>query len=171
MDLQPTLAGALTVLRPTAAEDWEELYAVASDPLIWELHPARDRWQEPVFRKYFQDALASGGSLTIRERATGQVIGASRYCFPDAARDEIEIGYTFLSRACWGGRYNREIKQLMLDHILRDVGAAVFAVGADNLRSRRAMEKIGGVLQEGRHERGNGQWLADHVFYRIARPA
>ncbi|MGN7997779.1 GNAT family N-acetyltransferase [Sphingomonas sp. 22176] len=170
MDLQPVLLGTTVDLRPTVAEDWDALYAAASDPLIWEVHPEPNRWQEAAFRTYFERALESGGSLTIRDRETGDVIGASRYVYPDPVRDEIEIGFTFLVRSRWGGSCNREVKQLMLDHIHCTVGAAVFAVGRDNVRSRRAMEKIGGVLQAGRHERGNGQWLADHVFYRIARP-
>ncbi|RYD97859.1 MAG: N-acetyltransferase [Sphingomonadales bacterium] len=167
MDLQPTLAGELVVLRPTVAADWDDLFAVAADPLIWEVHPAHDRWQEPVFRRYFEDALASGGGLTILDKASGKVIGASRYAFPDAARAEIEIGWTFIARDYWGGIYNREIKRLMLDHIHQFFDGAVFVVGERNVRSRRAMEKIGGILQEGRIERGDGTLLPDHVFYVI----
>jgi RimJ/RimL family protein N-acetyltransferase len=158
MDLQPTLAGELVLLRPTVPEDWEGMYAVASDPLIWELHPFNDRWQEPVFRRYFDDALASRGGLTIVDKATGKIIGASRYAFPDAARDEVEIGV-----------WNREIKRLMLDHIHRFAASAVFVIGENNHRSRRAIEKIGGVLQEGRHERGDGAVIPTHVFYTIRR--
>jgi N-acetyltransferase len=171
MDLQPVLAGDLVTLRPTVAQDWDALFAVARDPLIWEQHPAHDRWQEPVFRRYFADALASGGGLTIRDATTGAVIGASRYCFPDPARGEIEIGYTFLARSHWGGRVNAEVKRLMLDHIHRFVPTAIFVVGQNNHRSRRAMEKIGGVLQDGRSERGNGQQLPDHFYYAIGRAA
>jgi RimJ/RimL family protein N-acetyltransferase len=169
MDLQPTLAGELVIVRPTVREDWDALYAVASDPLIWEVHPAHDRWQEPVFRQYFEDALASGGGVTIVDKASGEVIGASRYAFPDAVRDEVEIGWTFIARRYWGGRYNREIKRLMLDHIHRFVSGAVFVVGENNVRSRKAMEKIGGVLQPGRTERGDGSRLPAHVYYVIAR--
>ena len=169
MDLQPTLTGELVTIRPTAAEDWDDLFAVASDPLIWEVHPAHDRWQEPVFRKYFEDALASGGGVTILDKASGKVIGASRYAFPNAARDEVEIGWTFIAREYWGGAYNREIKRLMLDHIHRFASGAVFVVGRDNVRSRKAMEKIGGVLQQGRIERGDGALLHDHVYYVIRR--
>jgi N-acetyltransferase len=171
MELQPTLAGARVTLRPTVETDWDALYAVASDPLIWEVHPAKDRWQEAVFRRYFDDALASGGGLTILDAASGAVIGASRYCFPDRVRDEIEIGYTFLARAYWGGAVNGEVKRLMLDHIHRYFPVAIFVVGRDNVRSRRAMEKIGGTLQTDRVERGNGQMLPDHVYYEIRRPA
>jgi len=169
MDFQPTLTGELAVLRPTVAEDWERMFAVAADPLIWEQHPFHNRWQEPVFRAYFEDALASGGGLTILDKASGAIIGASRYAFPDAVRDEVEIGWTFIARTYWGGVWNREIKRLMLDHIHRYVTGAVFVVGEKNMRSRRAMEKIGGVLQEGRIERGNGHMLPGHCYYVIRR--
>ncbi|HSX57522.1 MAG TPA: GNAT family N-acetyltransferase [Sphingomonas sp.] len=169
MDFQPTLTGELAVLRPTVAEDWERMFAVAADPLIWEQHPFHNRWQEPVFRAYFEDALASGGGLTILDKASGAIIGASRYAFPDAVRDEVEIGWTFIARTYWGGVWNREIKRLMLDHIHRYVAGAVFVVGEKNMRSRRAMEKIGGVLQEGRIERGNGHMLPGHCYYVIRR--
>lgn len=169
MDFQPTLTGELTILRPTVPEDWQPMFAVASDPLIWEQHPFHNRWQEPVFRSYFEDALASGGGLTILDKASGAIIGASRYAFPDAVRDEVEIGWTFIARTYWGGVWNREIKRMMLDHIHQYVSGAVFVVGEKNMRSRRAMEKIGGVLQEGRVERGNGFMLPGHCYYVIRR--
>lgn len=148
MDLQPVLSGSLVTLRPTVPEDWEAMYAAASDPLIWELHPASDRWQEPIFRDYFADALASGGGLTILDKASGEVIGASRYYGHDPERDEIEIGWTFLQRTYWGGPCNREVKRLMVNHILQYVGAAIFQVGETNWRSQGAMRKIGGVLRD-----------------------
>jgi N-acetyltransferase len=170
MDLQPVLEGALVTLRPTVPEDWEAMFAVAADREIWAMHPASDRWQEPVFRRYFADALASGGGLTIRDRETGAVIGASRYAFHDPVRDEIEIGWTFLAPAYWGGSYNREIKRLMLGHIHQYVATVVFVIGEHNFRSRRAMEKIGGVLAEGRRDRGDGSLVPGHVFYTIRRP-
>ncbi|MCW4462433.1 GNAT family N-acetyltransferase [Sphingomonas sp. BT-65] len=168
-DRQPTLEGELVTIRPLQPDDWEALFAVASDPLIWELHPARDRWQEPVFRKFFDHAIACGGGLAILDKATGTVIGSSRYDIHVPAEDEIEIGWTFIARAYWGGTYNREIKRLMLDHIHRFVGTVVFIVGQDNLRSRGAMEKIGGKLIEGRRHRGDGTVFADHVVYAIRR--
>ncbi|HWK37195.1 GNAT family N-acetyltransferase [Sphingomonas sp.] len=169
-DRQPTLEGEHVTLRPTRADDWGALFAVASDPLLWAVHPAHDRWQEPVFRAYFDGGLASGGSLTIVDRADGTVIGASRYDHWNPALDEIEIGWTYLARSHWGGGYNREIKRLMLDHIHRAVATAVFTVGADNVRSRRAMEKIGGVLRPGTVDRMMAGAMKPHVIYEIRRP-
>lgn len=152
-------------------EDWDALFAVASDPLIWEVHPAHDRWQEPVFRRYFADALASGGGVTILDKASGAVIGASRYDGYRPETSEIEIGWTFIARTCWGGAYNREIKRLMLDHIHRFVETATFMVGEDNHRSRRAMVKIGGVLRDEIHEREMAGRAVRHLVYEIRRPA
>ena len=171
MNLQPTLTGELTILRPTVPEDWEGMFAAASDPLIWEIHPAHDRWQEPVFRAYFADALAGGG-LTILDRATGEIIGASRYFGHDPERDEIEIGWTFLKRACWGGIYNREIKRLMVNHILPYVGAAIFLVGESNWRSQAAMRKIGGVPRDETRERAYGAEgrIVKQLVFEIAQP-
>lgn len=169
MDRQPVLHGHLVTLRPLTSADWAALHTVASDPMIWELHPAHDRWREDVFRRFFDDALACSGALAIIDRATGAIIGSSRYDMHDTGHDEIEIGWTFLAREYWGGPYNREVKQLMLDHILHFVGTVLFIVGENNLRSRRAMLKIGATLVEGRHQRGNGDPLPGHVIYAISR--
>ena len=143
MDRQPHLSGELIALRPATPDDFDALFAVASDPLIWEVHPAHDRWQEPVFRKFFDDGLASGGMLVATDRATGAVIGSSRYEFERAEPGEVEIGWTFLARSHWGGRYNGEMKTLMLDACLRvEVGRVIFLVGETNsvraARSRRS---------------------------------
>lgn len=144
-DLQPTLTGTFLELRPLRRDDFDALYAAASDPLIWEQHPEPDRCTRDVFQRYFDSAIASGGAFAVLDRRTGRIIGSSRYHSYDEAASEIEIGWTFLERAYWGGAYNREMKQLMLDHAFRFVRRVVFLVGSENIRSQRAMEKIGGV--------------------------
>jgi N-acetyltransferase len=144
-DLQPTLTGELLTLRPLRPDDFDALYAVASDPLIWEQHPASDRYKLDVFTQFFRDGLASGGALIAIDSKDGKVIGSSRFNGYNEAASEIEIGYTFLARSHWGGFYNREMKQLMLQHAFQFVKSVVFLVGPQNLRSQRAMEKIGGV--------------------------
>lgn len=165
MNLQPSLEGPRLALRPLRADDWDALYAVASDPMIWEQHPASDRYRESVFRQFFDDALASGGALAAIERQGGTLIGSSRFNGYDAERAEIEIGWTFLARACWGGAWNAEMKQLMLDHAFRDVDTVIFWVGTDNRRSRRAVEKLGARPRAGVWQRGG----ADHVVYELHR--
>ena len=144
-DLQPVLEGRLLRLRPLRPEDFPDLYAVASDRLIWEQHPAKDRYREEVFREFFREALESGGALIAIDSKDGRVIGSSRFHGYDEEKSEIEIGWSFLARSHWGGVYNREMKELMLRHAFQFVRSVVFLVGPQNLRSQRAMEKIGGV--------------------------
>jgi N-acetyltransferase len=144
-DLQPTLTGELVELRPLRSGDWDALYAAASDPLIWEQHPESNRYRREVFENFFKGAIASGGAFAVVDRRSGRIIGSSRYWGYDEAAGEIEIGWTFLERAYWGGAYNREMKRLMVAHALRFVRRVVFLVGVTNVRSQRAMEKIGGV--------------------------
>jgi len=145
-DRQPSLVGELLELRPLHAYDFEALFRAAADPLIWEQHPERNRYQEAPFQAFFEEALSSGGALVAVERTSRQIIGSSRYHGFDAARGVIEIGWSFLARAYWGGRYNGEMKRLMLEHAFRWVNRVIFIIGPDNLKSQRAIEKIGGVL-------------------------
>src|SRR6187549_2040396 len=145
IDRQPTLVGALLELRPLTADDYSALYGVASDPLIWEQHPERHRYEEPTFRVFFEDALGSGGALVAIDRATGRIIGSSRFHGYDADGSVIEIGWSFLAREYWGGRYNGEMKRLMLEHAFQWVERVIFVIGPENRRSQRAVEKIGGM--------------------------
>lgn len=162
-ELQPTLKGDLIELRPLGEGDFEELYAAASDPLIWEQHPQSDRYKEDVFRDFFRGALESGGAFAVVDLKTGRVVGSSRFHSYDEEQSEIEIGWTFLARTHWGGLYNGEMKRLMLAHAFRFVESVVFLVGPENMRSRRAVEKIGGVL-DGMRPNAVGR---DSVVYRI----
>jgi len=164
-DLQPTLNGSLLELRPLRADDFYALYAVASDPLIWEQHPVKDRWKEHGFRAFFQESLDSGGAVIAIDCKLGKVIGSSRFYGYDEQRSEIEIGWTFLARSYWGGIYNREMKELMLRYAFAFVDRVVFLVSPKNLRSQRAVEKIGGTPVGSRLD-GGGR---DSIVYEITR--
>jgi RimJ/RimL family protein N-acetyltransferase len=166
-DAQPVLRGERLELRPLRAEDWQALYAVASDSLIWEQHPARNRHELDVFRAFFDEAMASGGALVVVDRANGLVIGSSRFHGYDAASAQVEIGWTFLSRLYWGGVYNGELKRLMLEHAFRFVDAVIFVVGPQNVRSQRALAKIGAV-GTGDTAPGSG---GDSIVFRLTKAA
>ena len=155
-DLQPHLKGELLELRPLANKDWDELFAVASDPLIWEQHPMKERYQEEVFKEFFREALESGGAFIAIDSKDGRVIGSSRFYGYNPEKSEIEIGWTFLARSHWGRTYNKEMKQLMLRHAFRFVNTVVFLVGPQNFRSQKAVEKIGGVRAGSRYD-GSGR--------------
>lgn len=169
-DLQPHLKGELIELRPLAPEDWHELFAVASDPLIWEQHPENDRYKEDVFKIFFEGALESGGAFVVVDTKTQQIIGSTRFHGYDPKKSEVEIGWTFLARKYWGGRYNREMKQLMLAHAFEFVENVVFFVGENNIRSKRATEKIGAV-KSGTEKKVYGNRPASlNVRYVIKKP-
>jgi len=144
-DLQPNLKGRLVELRPLRPEDWHALFTVASDPLIWEQHPERDRHEKDVFQVFFREALESGGAFVVIDRSSQQIIGSTRFYGYDPEKSEIEIGWTFLARKYWGGRYNAEMKRLLLNHAFTFVQNVVFYVGEKNIRSQKAMEKIGAI--------------------------
>jgi RimJ/RimL family protein N-acetyltransferase len=171
LDRQPVLEDDSVRLRPLRADDWDALFAVASDPLIWQQHPAHDRWQEPVFRAFFEDALANKGALVAIDPAGGAVIGSSRYQgLTQANGGSVEIGWTFLARSHWGGTTNHAMKRLMLAHALASVAEVRFVVGETNTRSRTALEKIGAVLTDRREQRVMaGGAVIDHLTYVITR--
>lgn len=167
MELQPVLRGPRLKLRPLKPADFDALYAAAKDPEIWKLHPASDRWKPDVFEAFFDGALKSKGALVVE--LDGNVVGTSRY-YDAAPPESVAIGFTFLVRSLWGGDYNAELKRLMLDHAFAYCKRAVFHVGEHNVRSRKAMEKIGGKLV-GRLDRTRPDGSPDPtVVYEISRP-
>lgn len=95
MNLQPILSNDKVSLRPVQPDDFERLYAVASDPRIWEQHPTPTRHQRGVFQNYFAGALASRGALMIHRAADDRLLGCTRYYDLDLAQSVVKIGYTF----------------------------------------------------------------------------
>ncbi|MES2774064.1 MAG: GNAT family N-acetyltransferase [Bacteroidota bacterium] len=143
-DLQPTLENQFVKIRPVTDEDFETLYSIASDPLIWEQHPNKNRYQEPAFRNFFKGAMESGGAFVVYDAQTGQPIGSSRYSDSETNDDDaMGIGYTFLARSHWGSTYNHALKKLMIGYAFRFVDKVIFHIGAENIRSQKAIEKIG----------------------------
>jgi len=168
-DLQPTLKGNLIELRPLAREDFDALFAAASDPLLWEQHPENDRYKREVFQKFFDGAMESKGAFAIIERNSGRMIGSSRYCNLNSAESEVEIGWTFLKREFWGGPYNRELKSLMLDHAFRFVERVVFVVGEKNFRSQQALRKIGAKFLRKKILPAGDDAVTTHLVFAITR--
>lgn len=167
---QPVLEGERLLLRPLQPDDWDALFAVASDREIWAIHPAHDRWQEPVFRAFFDGALANRGAVAVIDKQTGATVGSSRWQDHDPTDGgSVEIGWTFLARSHWGGQYNPELKRLMLAHAFIHVRRVVFHVGETNLRSRRALEKIGAHLTDRTDVTFIGGRDVRHVIYEITR--
>lgn len=169
-DFQPTLQDESLLMRPLTSGDWDAIYAVASDPKVWAIHPANDRWQAAVFRTFFDEAMASGGALVAIDQASGAIIGSSRYDLTWCQPGEVEIGWTFLARSHWGGSTNRAMKRLMVNHALKCFDVVIFRIADTNLRSRRAMEKIGGRLTARQQVMPMGDRQVVHLIYVIDAP-
>ena len=167
--LQPRLSGHSILLFPLVAQHFEALYSAASDPLIWAGHPSRLRYQRKEFSRWFEDALTSKGALVIADKASGEIIGSSRYYEHDQHKSEIAIGFTFLVRAAWGGKFNRELKNLMLNHAFTRVKTVWFHVDASNIRSQMAMKKIG-AIESHKAEKIIGKNSSLYVFFKIVKP-
>lgn len=170
LNLQPTLSDTLLCLQPLLESDFERLYAVAADPLIWAQHPNPDRYKREVFEKYFEGAIASGGAFLVIDNVNGEVIGSTRFYDWNPEEKSIFIGYTFLSRNCWGKQYNRAMKQLLLDYAFTFAERVVFHVGAGNIRSQKAMEKLGAIKVKELEVAYYGEALRVNFEYEILKP-
>ncbi|MEH3112045.1 GNAT family N-acetyltransferase [Pedobacter terrae] len=144
-DLQPTLVNDLITVVPLKAEDFDSLFAVASDPLIWEQHPNKDRYKRAVFENFFKGAIASKGAFIVYENGTNKVVGSSRYYDLDESHSSVAVGYTFVAREFWGKGHNKALKTLMFNHAFQFVDQVILHIGATNFRSQKAIEKLGAV--------------------------
>ncbi len=143
--LPTSLEDELVLLRPLVEQDAEALYEVAKDPLIWEQHPCSDRYQRDAYQSFFEDSIASKLALVVIDKANQKVIGSSRFKLIDGVDTAVEIGWSFLERKCWGGSYNRSVKALMMEYAFQFVDDIIFYIGKENIRSQKAVEKIGGI--------------------------
>ena len=140
---QPILENNSTILYPLKEDDFEILYAVASDPKIWEQHPNKDRWKKDVFQMFFAGAIQSNGAFKIMDKSTGNIMGSTRFYDYNEKENSILIGYTFYATNYWGKGINSAVKKLMLDYIFQYVDIVYFQVGINNIRSQIAIGRLG----------------------------
>jgi RimJ/RimL family protein N-acetyltransferase len=130
---------------PLQETDFSALYIVASDPLVWEQHPNKLRYQKDVFQNYFEGAMLSKGAFLIRDCKTNEIVGCSRFYDYNENENSILIGYTFIGRNFWGKGYNKALKKLMLDYAFQFVNTVILYIGENNIRSQKAIQKIGAI--------------------------
>ncbi len=170
-DLQPTLENAAVLLKPLHDTDFEALYQTASDPKIWEQHPNKDRWQRDVFLNYFQGAMESRGAFMIIDKASGEIAGSTRFYNYNETEKSILIGYTFYAVKFWGSGLNPMVKRLMMDYIFPFVDKVHFHIGATNIRSQVAIQRLGAqkIAEETVAYYGESPKL--NFVYEITRPS
>lgn len=172
MDIQPTLENELVQLIPLQENDFEELYKVACDPLIWEQHPNKDRYKREVFQIFFEGAIQSKGAFRIMDVVTGNCIGSTRFYDLDLENKSVLIGYTFYGRNYWGSSYNPQVKKLMLDYAFQFLDKVYFHIGAQNIRSQKAIERLSAikvreinVAYHGEPEKLNFEYVIEKNIY------
>lgn len=168
-DLQPTLENDFVKLEPLQESDFEALYAVASDPLIWEQHPNRDRWKKDVFLNFFEGAINSRGAFKIIDKVSNSVIGSTRFYRASEDNPELAIGYTFFARKYWGGKYNPAVKKMMMDYAFQFTDHVLFHIGAVNIRSQKAIERLGAKKIAEQEIAYYGEATKLNFIYRIDR--
>lgn len=144
LNLQPkNLTNYAVKLVPLQELDFERLFVVAQDPLIWEQHPNPNRYLLEDFKKYFEGAMLSNGAFVAFDAISNQVVGCTRFYDLNAETKSIKIGYTFISRKFWGTNFNKNMKSLMINYAFEKLENVIFEIGANNFRSQKAIEKIG----------------------------
>lgn len=143
-NLQPDfLEDEIIKLIPLEEKHFEELFIIASDPLIWDQHPAKERSTREGFKAFFETGISSKGAFLILDNKTNEIIGTTRYYDYKPENSSIAIGYTFLARKFWGGPYNKSCKKLLIDYAFQHVDSVIFHVAAENFRSQKAVLKLG----------------------------
>lgn len=170
-NLQPTLTGKTITLRPLLSEDFDALYTAASDPVIWTMHPDSSRYERDVFEsRFFKGAITSGGALTVVDNGTGRIIGSSRYYDWNPEQREVAIGFTFIEQAYWGKGANTKMKALMLNYIFDHADTVWFHVAGENLRSIRAVEKLGATYSH-KEDKAVAGTTFEQLYYKLTLPA
>lgn len=169
--LQPSLETATVQLFPLQASDFDALYAVAADPKVWEQHPTHTRWQRDVFTTFFEGAMRSGGAFKIVEKATGVPIGSTRFYGYNPAENSILIGSTFYGRPSWGQGINLAVKALLLDYVFQFVDTVYFHIGAGNVRSQLAIQRLGATKVAEQEIAYYGEPTNLNFIYELSNPA
>jgi RimJ/RimL family protein N-acetyltransferase len=170
MNLQPLhLHDSRLQLVPLRRNDFERLYSVASDPLIWEQHPTKDRYKREVFQSFFDSAIDGNAAFLIVDAKTNEPIGSSRYYEYDEAKKSIAIGYTFLARKYWGGNWNQALKKLMLHYAFQFVDKVIFHIGEHNLRSQIATQRFGAKKLDRIEEKPFGSQVVRNFVYELKK--
>lgn len=168
-DFNPVLEDDLLLIRPLTCDDFDALFRISADPLLWEQHPAKERSTREGFEKWFEEAMATGKALFVEEKVTGKTVGTSRYREVEGDPGAIEIGWTFISREFWGKGYNAAVKKLMVSHAFSRYGTVLFFVDKQNFRSQKAVEKLGAKQIQVPEEPGFQERGATSFIYALNR--
>jgi len=147
------LKGTTVNLLPLEEGLLEELYTAAADKELWKLVPL-DCSDREVFYKAYRFALSErerGAQypFVIFHKSTKKLIGSTRFFEIYPGDKKLEIGWTWICREFWGTTVNFECKLLLLTYCfdVLKTNRVQLKTKDTNFRSRKAIEKIGGVFE------------------------
>ena len=147
MDIKNQLESKNFILRQLNNNDFDLLYNIGKNKNIWEQHPESDRWKREKFNIFFNNGIKNiFGLYGIYDKSKNTIVGSTRYYSYSKKNNSIKIGFTFLTPEYWGTDTNLQIKTLMLGYAFNYVENIYFDIGKNNIRSRKAIEKIGATL-------------------------
>jgi len=169
--LQPALENDALKLLPLRESDFADLYAVAADPKIWEQHPNKNRWQQAAFTTFFAGAMQSQGAFKIVDKATGATLGSTRLYGYNPEDNSIHIGYTFYGTSSWGKGINLAVKHLLLEYVFQFVDTVRFHIGAGNVRSQMAIQRLGARKVAEQEVTYYGEQPTLNFVFELSKPA
>ena len=147
MNLQPTLTNNYLTIKPLQHCHYKSLFAIACNPLVWAQHPNPNRYKQAEFEVYFKGAMQSGGAFIILVTNTNEVVGCTRFYDFNTTTKNIFIGYTFVAINFWGSELNGATKKLLINYVFaNNIDTVQFHIGKYNIRSQKAIAKIGATL-------------------------
>lgn len=150
----PTILEGTTIeLIPLEKEHLEELYTAAADKELWANIPS-DCSDKELFYKNYEFALSERENgnqypFVIRNKQTKRLIGSTRFFEIYPSDRKLEIGWTWITKEFWGTTVNLESKLLLLTYCFETLktNRVQLKTKDNNFRSRKAIEKIGGVFE------------------------
>ncbi|MCZ8535326.1 GNAT family N-acetyltransferase [Psychrobacillus psychrodurans] len=175
IDTNIILEGDTVTLFPLEMKYKEQVYEAIKNPDIWKY-----TWREvKTFDDIEQILLIAvqnkddGKQLPfiIKDKLSGEIIGTTRIGDIDTANRNVEIGWTWLTPSAWRTKVNTECKYLMLQYCFEELKVlrVQFSISGQNIRSQKAVERIGAV-KEGtfrKHRIKADGTIHDNIFYSI----
>jgi RimJ/RimL family protein N-acetyltransferase len=171
-----TLSGTAIRLEPLALTHAPDLLQASAEKSIWSYMPLSGFPDLQAVEDWIQASLAAQAAGTDLPFAivlpdTNVAVGSTRYMDIRRPHRGLEIGWTWLAPGVQRTRVNTEAKYLLLKNAFEQLGAVRVQLKTDarNIRSQRAIERIGGVM-EGAHRRHMVTWdghIRDTVYYSI----
>jgi RimJ/RimL family protein N-acetyltransferase len=172
------LEGAHVQLQPLSESHLDALCEVGLDPELWKWIPIQVLDRDQMLR-YIQSALSDqqkGMSIPFAtvDRASGKVVGSTRFMSIDVPNKRLEIGATWIAKPWQRTSINTEAKYIMMRHAFETLGCnrVEWKTDALNTQSRNAILRLG-AREEGIFRHHVVTWtgrLRDSVYFSVIAP-